>query len=303
LDEAPVSLAFQAEDALYTLAGEKSPTIPGFGAGSDAADRRRCREAWAAWWKENETTVELKRYAEGERVLGLTLGIEYNTGRVWECGRDKGVRWEIKGLQGPMEAQVLPNGLVLIAESNNHLVSVRDLKGNVKWEKKIDGEPTGCQRLPSGNTFVSTYNSVLELNAKGETVYAFELSGGSNAIRKARNGHIIYAKDAEIIEVDTSGKRVRAIPLPHAGCVGIQDLPGDRFLVTMSKQGQVIEVDANGKVRWETQVTSACGVARLPNGNTLVSGGQNVVELDEKKTTVWEMTVEGSGYVRRIHRR
>jgi hypothetical protein len=302
LEDAPVSLAWQVEDMLYGLAEDAGPTA-GIAAEPDAADRRKCRELWAAWWKENEAKVDLKKYLEGDRMLGLTLGIEYNTGRVWECGRDKVVRWEIKGLQGPMEAQVLPGNQVLIAESRNQTLSIRDFKGNIRWEKKLDGAPTGCQRLPNGNTFISTYNSVLELDAKGEQVYTFTM-GGSNAVRKARNGHILYVQGFGIVEVDTNNKPVRNVPLPKEGVwVGIQDLPGDRFLAANSQTGKVVEVDATGKVLWEVDMPRACGVARLPNGHTLASGGTSVVEFDEKKTKVWEMTVEGNGSIRRIHRR
>jgi PQQ-like domain len=303
LEDAPITLAWQAEDVLFGLAADRGPT-GGIGPDSNAAERRKCRELWTAWWKDNEAKVDLKQYLEGERTLGLTLGIEYNTGRVWECGRDKTLRWEIKGLQGPMEAQVLPGNQVLIVESRNMMVTVRDFKGNIRWEKKLESAPTGCQRLPNGNTFISSYNSVLELDPKGEQVYAFSLNGGSNAIRKARNGHVIYATANEIVEVDTANKAVRTVPLPAGGnWIGIQDLLGDRFVATNSGQGKVVEVDATGKVLWEVEMPRACGVARLPNGHTLVSAGTNVVEFDEKKTKVWEMTVEGNGSVRRIHRR
>ena len=43
----------------------------------------------------------------GYGVLGMTLAIEFNTGRVWECGPDGTLRLDLRGLQGPMEAQIL----------------------------------------------------------------------------------------------------------------------------------------------------------------------------------------------------
>ncbi len=120
-------------------------------------DRRKCRDAaWAAWWKDKGDKVDVGRYVEEERPLGYTLGVEYNTGRVWECDIDGSIRWEVRDLEGPMDAQVLPNGNVLIAEADARRVTERDLKGAVLWEKKIDGEPSGCQRLADGNTFVFT---------------------------------------------------------------------------------------------------------------------------------------------------
>jgi outer membrane protein assembly factor BamB len=290
----------QAEELLGHLAGEEAPRVSVV---EDVAEaRRKCRAAWAAWWAGPGAKVDLARAAERERLLGLTLGIEYNTGRVWECAPDGTVRWEFSNLQGPMEAQVLPGGRVLVAESNNHTVSERDLKGNVLWKRTFEGEPTGCQRLPNGNTFVSTYNSVHEVNRDGKEIYSFRLAEGSNAIWRGRNGHVFYAATAEIIEADTTGRKVRSVPLPKGGMyVGIQDLPGNRFMVANSGTGDVLELDAAGKVLWRANVAGACGVARLPNGHTLVAAPQHVVELNRDGKKVWEKTTPG--YARRVHRR
>ena len=52
--------------------------------------------------------ADLSRAGDVRRLLGLTLGIEYNTQRVWECTADGTVRWQITGLHGPMAAWVLP---------------------------------------------------------------------------------------------------------------------------------------------------------------------------------------------------
>jgi hypothetical protein len=298
MTEGPSDLAWRAEEVLRRVAGDKAPPAS---PGDTPESRRRCRDAWAAWWKENGDALDLAHFAESERLLGFTLGVEYNTGRVWECNRDGSVRWEIRNLAGPMEAQMLPNGRVLIAECNAHSVTERDLQGVAQWEKKIDGEPTGCQRLPDGSTFVSTYVSAMEFAPDGTKTFSFPIEGGSNAIRKMRNGHVGYAQADKIVEVDTTGKRVRTIPLPEGMWVGIEDLPGDRFLVANSASGRVLEVDVGGAILWEAKTPGACGVSRLPDGHTLVATSQKVVELDADGKVVWDRAVDG--YVRRAHRR
>jgi YD repeat-containing protein len=235
-------------------------------------------------------------------LLGLTLAIEYNTGRVWECGRDGRPRWELTGLQGPMEAQVLPGGRVLVAEARNHTVSERDTHGKTWWKYDVQGDPTGCQRLPGGNTFVSTHGSVLELGPDGKEVFRFNLPTGSNAIRKGRNGRVLYASDTEVVELDLTGRRVRGTPLPNGGMyVGIEDLPGGHYLLANSATGTALEVDGAGKVVWSARVSGACGVSRLPNGHTLVGTSGRVVEVDRAGKAVWETATRG--YVRRVHRR
>jgi HEAT repeat protein len=297
--DGPADLAWQADDVLQRLAGDKAPE----GTLGDAAEARgRRHDQWAAWWKANADGVDLARFNEADRLLGYTLIVEYNTNRVWECTADGTVRWEFRNLRGPMDAQALPNGLILLAESGARVVSERDTKGNVKWEKKLDVEPNGVRRLRNGNTFISSYGGVLELAPDGSTVYEFKLESGSNAIRKHANGHVIYTAEAEVVEVDTAGKRVRSVPLPKGGTyVGLQDLPGDRFLAANSGNGKVFEVDATGKVLWEGTVPGACGVERLPGGNTLVTANRKVVELDRDGKAVWEQNAEG--YARRVHRR
>ena len=59
--------------------------------------------------------------------------------------------------------------------------------------------------------------------------------------------------------------------------------------------------DKAGKVLWENKVPGACGVARLPNGHTLVATANLVVEVSRDGKRVWER--RSGGYVRRVHRR
>jgi HEAT repeat protein len=299
LTEAPHQLLWQVEEALYHLAGDQAPAVPSL---EGAEARRQAHAVWSEWWSRHAETIDPARIDERDRLVGLTLGVEYNTGRVWEAGPDGSIRWELTGLSGPMDAQMLPGGRLLVAEANARRVTERDRAGHIVWEKKLDGEPTGCQRLPNGNTFVSTYTGVMEFRRDGTTAFAFTLGSGSNAIRKHRNGHVVYAIQGEIVEMDVAGNRIRSVPIPRESMwVGLVDLPGDRYLLANSSSGQVIEVDRTGKIVWEARVPGACGVDRLPNGNTLVATSQRVVELDRAAKTVWEK--RSGGYVRRVHRR
>ena len=297
LSDAPLGQSWQLEELLFRLAGEQAPAVS-LGDASPAA-RRKARAAWEGWWAKHGARVDLARLGNGKGLAGLTLGIEYSTNRVWECGPDGHIRWEITANNGPMEAWVLPGNRVLIADNTG--VCERDFKGSVLWRLGGVGGASGCQRLPNGNTFVSTYNSVMEFGRDGRRLYHHNIPG-SNAIRKHRNGHIIYTTNQEIVEIDTAGKTVRKVPLPpHSMWVGIEDVPGDHFMVANSSTGRVLEVDAAGKVVWEGNVRGACGVSKLPNGRVLVAGPQRVVELDRGGKVVWEKKVPG--YARRVHRR
>jgi HEAT repeat protein len=296
-DRSP-DLAWQAEEALLRLASDGGPGVADVGS---VEGRRKACELWTTWWQRHGADVDLTRFEDDQVLLGLTLAIEYNSGRVWECGSSGALRLDLRGLLGPMEAQVLPGGRVLIAESTGRQVSVRDRKGNILWSKRMTAEPTGCQRLANGNTFVSTYNSAMEFGPDGTELYHFNL-GGSNAIWKARTGNILAVMGNQLREMDTKGKVLRTIGLPQdPAWSGVQELPGGRFLVCSSSSGQIVEVDATGKVLWHAHLQGACGICRLPNGRTVVGTANRVVELNQAGEVVWEKKTEG--YVRRVHRR
>jgi predicted Rdx family selenoprotein len=334
LADGPFDAAWRSEEVLHRLAGDKVTAI---WLDDSPKQRSKVRDAWAAWWKDKGAGFDLTGYKEAPRPLGYTLGVEYNTGRVWECDIDGSIRWEIKDLAGPMDAQVLPNGNVLIAEADAHRVTERDLKGTVKWEKKVDGEPNGCKRLANGNTFVSTCKFIrsvreigaLEFGIDGATLFNVRNASGnfSDAICKGRDGRTFFISDGVFIQQDAAGKRLGTILLSwgqKVHYVGLQDLPGGRFLLADLVGGQVLEIKETeevpdmlelsdklreslshagpfAKILWQTHVPGACGVMRLTNGHTLVSANHKVVELNAEGVLIWEVAAEG--YVRRAYRR
>jgi hypothetical protein len=310
LADGPFDTAWRSEEVLHRLAGDKVTTL---WLDDSPKQRSKVRDAWAAWWKEKGAGFDLTGYTETPRPLGYTLGVEYNTGRVWECDIDGSIRWEIKDLAGPMDAQVLPNGNVLIAEADGRRITERDIKGVVKWEKKIDpdprnrdgAEPNGCQRLPNGNTFVSTTVRAMEFGPDGVLVYWCEIDSdqNTNAARKDRNGNILYTYNRGIRMANTAGKDAGGVPLHgrKGKFVALEELPGTRFLVADCRSGSVLEVNVEGNVIWEVAVPGACGATRLTNGNTLIGVNHKVIELDEDNKTVWEK--DAMGYVRRVYRR
>ena len=104
--------------------------------------RTKAREAWEQWEKKHGEKADLARADDLRRLLGLTLAIEYNTARIWECGPDGTIRWEIANLKGPMEAWILPGNRVLLADGND--VTERDLKGAILRTFSVGGSgPTG----------------------------------------------------------------------------------------------------------------------------------------------------------------
>ena len=80
-------------------------------------------------------------------------------------------------------------------------------------------------------------------------------------------------------------------------------LPNGRFLIALFTEGKVQELDATGKILWQTRVEGACHATRLPNGNTLVASmtKKKVVEVDRDGKHVAERVTEGRPW--RVHHR
>jgi hypothetical protein len=297
LTDGPVSLAWQAEELLYRVAGEKAPDST-LGSG-DPPTRRRCREVWTTWWRAHGAERELTRLGPEETLRGLTLLCEYD-GRVWEAAKDGKARWEITDLKGPNDAQLLAGGRVLVAERNGNKVTERDRQGRILWEHNANN-PIACQRLPNGNTLVATFTELYEVTTDQRRVFRNSENGGYRHAIRMRNGHTVFVtSNGQVVELDTSWRQVRSItPSAYAAGAGywasVEPLSGGHFLLALGGAGRVIEIDGTGKILWECSVPEAVFATRLRNGNTLVASfnGRFLVEMDKTGKEVAKQTLQG----------
>jgi outer membrane protein assembly factor BamB len=305
LGELPSDQAWPAEDLLVQLAGDRTPNVP---LGRDAAGRKKCRDAWAAWWKQNADKVDLAKLAEGPRFHGYTVIAEMN--RVRELGTDGKVRWEIAGLQYAIDAQVVRRDRVLITEYSGRKVTERDLDGKVVWEKATPDYPTAAQRLPNGNTFIVCRTRLLEVTPEGREVFDYTPAGFIICgAQKLRDGRIVLAaNNGQIKRLDASGKEEKTVNVGGTLYVmgNLDVLPNGNVLVPTYIGNKVLEYDPDGKLVWELGVTRPTSVHRLPNGNTIVTSllNQQVAEYDRTGKQVWTYKSDGGGgRVMRVKRR
>jgi HEAT repeat protein len=295
----------QVEDALHQLAGESAPQVS---LGADSAQRKKCREAWAAWWKVNAGRVELSRLTS-RPWLGFTLLCDCNRNRVYEIGRDGKERWAIDNVPFPVDAWVLPGNRVLIAEYRGQRVSERDFKGKVLWSKDgLPGAPVNVQRLSNGNTFIATQMFILEVDRAGKEVYTIDgkVLRGITAACRARDGHIVcLAQTGQCLILDTTGRQLKSFPSNRqAGWTSGLDLSANgHILITQPDRNKVAEFDAEGKQVLEVDALAPTTATSLPNGHILVAshGGQRVFEMDRAGKVVWEH--KASGPIFRARRR
>ena len=293
----------QAEDALCQLAGDTAPEVS---LGEKTEDRKKCHDAWAAWWKVNAARIDLGRLTV-RPWLGYTLICDLNGNRVYEVDRKGQQRWVVNSCGGPVDARILPGNRVLIAEYGADRITERDLKGNILWERRIPN-PVNVQRMPNGNIFVATNGGpIVELDRAGKEVYTINnLPGNTLSANRSRRGDIVaLTQSGQCMRLDTSGKQLKSFIAGHTGqCLGgIDLLPGGRVLVPQMRRGKVVEFDADGKVIREVDAPNAVSATGLPSGHILVAtqNQARVYEIDRAGRIIWEYN--NAGQVFRARRR
>jgi hypothetical protein len=282
-----------AEEFLYQVAADKPPEAV---TGADEETRRKYRDAWAAWWKENADKVDLDKISEARPVLGYTMVVMLDTGKLLELDSAKKVRWEIRDLAFPLDAQYLPGGRVLVAEQGAGRVTERDLKGKILWEKKID-EPLMAQRLRNGLTVIATRTMLVEVDRAGKTVSTYRPPNGESIMRaqKLDRGELALVLTTGInsryVRLDAARKEIEGWPVQVNTSGGrIDVLPNGNVLVPEMTNNRVIEYSNRGKILWQKKVDQPIAAVRLANGNTLVTlmNQRMAIELDKDGKQVWE---------------
>ncbi|MFK7743107.1 MAG: hypothetical protein AB8H80_22525 [Planctomycetota bacterium] len=216
---------------------------------------------------------------------------------------------------------VLSNGNILIVWSKEVLEF--DSKKKVCWRYRLEApnkELGTAQRLPNGNTLITELGPkprLREIAASGETAVEFALQPETDnahmqtrMARKLPNGdylvpHLLahcvkqYTADGKVVatirtDLDELGGR-KAENWPFTAI----RLPAGGTLVGCTHGNKVCEFDAAGDVVWQVHnedvggiLDDACGVQRLPNGNTVIASyharpGIKLLEVDRSKKVVW----------------
>lgn len=298
LGELPSAQAEPAEEYLQRLAGDDGPQdLP---SGDDDAARKKRQKTWARWWKANGDRVALvDRYPPpgSERYLGHILLIIANPGEIIELGRDRKELWKIKDLKGPRDVQVLGKDRILIAEWSAHCVSERNRKGDVIWQKQINGSfPLSAQRLRNGHTFIVCNNKLLEVDRGGNEIFSINRPDGVVMARRLRNGQIVLVSNGgQCIRMDASGKQLKSFALQMLWQTGVNILPNGHIIVPEPWVNRVTEYDTEGKTAWQAKAMSPISATRLRNGNALIAQQNRwppkVIETDPSGKQVSEISV------------
>jgi hypothetical protein len=292
LDTLPPRDLARVEELLCRLAADKTPAFP---EDDSAAARRKYRIDWENWWTAVGPRFDPAVLREAARTLGNTSVLLLDGGTLIDLDASNRPRWEINGLQQPLDIQRLPGDRVLVAEHAGNRVTERNSKGEVVHEWKVPG-PLVAQRLANGNTFIATREGLLEIDPAGKEVYTWYPRGGELIMRarKLANGETVLVTSLGVafyirlapdrreikrfgVEIHTSGGRIDVLPNGH---VLIPEMNNDR----------VVERDENGKIVREIVFQKPIVAGYLPNGHLLLTSmtSNRAVELDRAGREVWE---------------
>ncbi len=270
---------------------------------------------------------------EGVAVTHSFLGVG-KANKTVIVGEDGTVEWKFN--MPASDGWVLPNGNVLLALygtkgfPNGGVVEVeRKTKKIVFQYKGQQKETSTVQPLPDGKVLVVELGPkprALVLNRKGEVIKTTALQCQTKnfhmqtrMLRVLPNGNYLaphlfdfavkeYNPDTgEVLRTfatDDRGREKRDWPFT---AIRLKD---GNTLIGCTNGNRIIEVDARGKIVWsvnnddlgERLFDDACGVQRLPNGNTVISsyhakGDQvKLFEVTREKKVVWRYSGMNAGF-------
>ncbi|HKI35835.1 MAG TPA: PQQ-binding-like beta-propeller repeat protein [Gemmataceae bacterium] len=212
----------------------------------------------------------------------------------------------------------------VLARDKGH-VAIVNAKGEVEWEVPCKADAHDIALLPNGNVLmpVSATKSV-EMSPEKKIVWEYESKPAAgnkgrvevHSFQRLADDVTLIAESGNkrLIEIDRAGKVLREIPLTvdkpdaHRDTRLVRKLDNGHYLVCHEGDGKVREYDDSGKVVWsytldlagrprspghgpEGHGTEVFGAIRLPNGNTMIAGGNNnrVIEVDKNGKVVWSI--------------
>jgi hypothetical protein len=214
---------------------------------------------------------------------------------------------------------------LLVADDSKQRLAMVAADSSLEWELKV-GAIHDAWVLPNGNILLQQgWQKVVEVAPDKKTVWQYDagkMNGNEgkrvevHAFQRLDNGltMIVESGPARIIEVDKAGKVQREIklkvnhPNPHSDTRLVRKLASGNYLVAHESDGAVREYDPAGKVVWEYEIplfgktpkgghgpegfgNAVFSAIRLPNGNTLIGGGNGhcVLEVTPKQEIVWKV--------------
>ncbi len=247
-------------------------------------------------WRYPHSTRDGWVLPSGNLLLAISKCSAFPKGGAVEVTRDQTVVWSYQGTQDEVNSiQKTAEGTYVLTEAgpNPRLLEL-DAAG-----KAVVEFPLACQK---GNAHMQTRMS-----------------------RKLSDGTYLcpHLLDFAVINYDRTGKVLSRIDTTSPGDNNHKEhtwpftairLADGNTLVGLTHSNRVTEFTLDGKIAWQVTnadvnnlMKDACGVQRLPNGNTIINsyaakpGETRLFEVTREKQVVWQWTSSDGAGVHHAH--
>jgi hypothetical protein len=195
-----------------------------------------------------------------------------------------------------------PRHRLMVSEYPGRIVEI-SIEGKVVWEHRTPTLTVMFDVLANGNVFYphgGPSTGAEEVDRSHAVVWSYkstaqELLGGA----RLPNGNTLLGEGGPAVALELAPDKhvVRSIAVPttfttaHGQIRHIRRLDNGNVLAALEGEGAVREFNAAGATVWEYKgLQSVHDALRLPNGNTLIGGGQSkrVVEITPQGQIAWE---------------
>ena len=177
--------------------------------------------------------------------------------------------------------------------------------GKIVWDHSAP-ESNDIWVLSNGNILFSTGKGVLEMTRGNDTVFCYQSTSNIFACQHLKNGNTFIGESnsGRLLEVTPKGKIAKEVCIFPAGVTdggyafmrNARKLENGNYLVAHYEAEKVTEYDKKGKVVQSFDIPGGPhSVARLPNGNTMISVADKnkdprIVELDSRGNIIWSLS-------------
>jgi len=201
---------------------------------------------------------------------------------------------------------------LLVGGRGTQRIALIDREGKFEWQVRVTDDCFDACLTHDGNVLYTYTRGAKMVTRQGEPIWQYRSSdapqgGEIHSAQPLPNGNVVVAKSCSpprILEIDRKGTIVvnievkTSITNPHAMFRHVRKTPESTYLYGLMSETadgenrKLYEVDATGRLirTFPVSVHAFAGL-RLPNGNTLVSGGNGheILEFDKDGKEVWKI--------------
>lgn len=251
-------------------------------------ERKKAIDQWRKWLDEN--AENLKVSLPVELKFGRILVATSNRVLEYSLARD-GLR-RVDELDGfnPEDLMTARNGNRVVAEFRNRQIVELDRSGKVLKRIALKYNPSSVRKLANGNYLVAwryVTKPVVEIDDQGKVVWEAKVRGYVYSVERLGNGHTLLALGDRVLEIDNDSRVVYSLGRTQgvANCKEAKRLPDGNTMVVFGTQVVVFDSNRNPVLRIRGAF-SPKSATRLPDGRILVAHGTGLRVFDKEGTKI-----------------